>query len=323
MSRSRRLWIALLIGLLSGLGCYLRLSQRAQLAADFTFPWRAAQLLLAGENPYLTIQPSGEYPYQTYFYYPIQAALAAIPLAWLPPYLAGALFFAIGSGLLAYFISRSGWGQMPLFLSAPFFVAAAVAQWSPLLTAAALAPWLQWLLVCKPNVGAALFLYNPSRRGLATMLLFLALGFLVLPTWLFDWFEVARDLAGHPPPFLVLPFGPLLLLAALRWRRAENRLLLGLSLLPQLLFFYDQLPLWLLPRSFAGSLAYSALSWVAYFAWRWRGFDPQSGEVIAQPSAWVIALIYLPALLMSLWPESLGLRDAMGQVARRITSRRP
>jgi hypothetical protein len=192
---------------------------------------------------------------------------------------------------------------MPLFLSAPYFVAAAVAQWSPLLTAAALSPWLEWLLVCKPNIGAALYLYHPTWRGLILMAIFLVMGFAVLPTWLFDWLGVARGLEGHPPPVLILPLGLLLLLAVLRWRQPGARLLLGLSLLPQLLFFYDQLPLWLIPRTFKASLAYSVLSWVAYFTWRMQGIDPQTGEILNQPTAYILGLIFLPALAMVLWPE--------------------
>lgn len=297
-----RLLLAGLIGLVSGGLCYQNLARRGQLAADFTWPWRAANFLLEGKNPYLEIQPEGDYPFQTYFYYPLTAALAALPFAGLPAYLAGALFFGLSSALLAWALLRHGWQRLPMFLSAPYVVAAATAQWAPLIVAAGLLPALNWLLAGKPNLGLALFIYKPSKTGLALGVGFVALSLAWLPSWPWDWLAGTRQLAGHPPPFLVLPLGPLLLLAALRWRKARARLLLGLSLLPQLLFFYDQLPLWLLPRSLRASLACSGLSWLAYFAWRWQGLDPHTGEIILQPDQYILALVYLPALLMLLWP---------------------
>ncbi len=305
-----RLSLALAIGILSGVLCYLNLVRREQLAADFTWPWRAANYLLEGKNPYAEIQPSGEYPFQTYFYYPLTAAQAALPFAGLPPYPAGALFFGLSSALLAYALLKDGWVRLPLFLSAPYVVAAAVAQWAPLMVAAGLLPALGWLLSCKPNLGLAMWVFKPGRASLALALGFLALSLLWLPSWPWDWLAVTRQLAGHPPPILALPLGPVLLLAALRWRRAEARLLLGLSLFPQLLFFYDQLPLWLIPRSFKAGLAFSGLSWLAYFAWRAQGVSPQSGEILVQPTQYILALVFLPALAMLLWP---GKRISFGR----------
>lgn len=306
MTRRRRLFLALLIALLSGAICYARLAWRAQMAADFTWPWRAAQLIIVRGNPYAAIQPSGEYPFQTYFYYPFPAALAALPLAWLPPYLAGALFFGVSSGLLGYAVSKEGWKWMSIFLSAPYWVALGVAQWSPLIVAATLLPWLGGLLLCKPNIGLAGFLYRPTVRSLVSMLIFGLISLLILPSWPLDWLRVTRHLEGHPPPALILPLGPLLLLSLFRWRSPNGRLLLALSIIPQLLFFYDQLLLWLIPASLAEGLVFSGLSWVAYLGWRWVGVDPQTGAVLTQPTGFVLGWIYLPALLMVMLPAGYG-----------------
>ena len=297
-----RLILACAIAILSGSLCYLRLSQKGQLAGDFTFSLRAAELLLDGKNPYLEIRPEGEYPFQTHFYYPLTAALASLPFIGLSAYLAGALFFGLSSGLLAFALLKDNAKHLPLFLSAPYFVAAATAQWSPLIVAAGLMPALSWLLSCKPNLGLAMFVFKPGRTSLALIILFLGFSLALLPSWPLDWLSLVRELAGHPPPAFVLPLGPFCLLAWLRWRRPEARLFLALSLFPQLLFFYDQLPLWLLPRSFKTSLLYAALSWLAYFAWRWQGVSPQSGEILVQPTQYILALVYLPALVILLWP---------------------
>jgi quercetin dioxygenase-like cupin family protein len=75
---------------------------------------------------------------------------------------------------------------------------------------------------------------------------------------------------------------------------------LGLSLFPQLLFFYDQLLLWMIPRSAAAGLVFSALSWAAYFGWRLSGVDAATGEILSQPARFILACVYLPALLMVL-----------------------
>lgn len=308
MALRLRFILSLLIALFSGLFCYIRLNQRRQAAADFTFPWRAAHYLLQGENPYTAIRPEGDYPYQTYFYYPLTSALAALPFAALPPYLAGAAFFGLSSGLLAFALTRYGWRYLPLFAGAPFWVALGVAQWSPLLAAAALLPGLGWLLACKPNIGLAGFIYRPDWRSVAGMLAFGLISLLVLPTWPWDWLAIVKNLEGHPPPALVLPFGPLLLLAALRVRTRSGRLILALSLFPQLLFFYDQLLLWLIPATPAAGLLYSALSWIAFFAWRFTSVDPASGQILRQPTQFILVLIYLPALAMALFRPIIGLR---------------
>jgi hypothetical protein len=313
MNQPARIILAISVGIISALAGYVNLANRGESAADFSFSWRAARLLLTGENPYQAIQPGEDYPFQTYFYYPLTSALAAVPFAPLPPYLAGAAFVGLSSTLLAYAISRDSLRRLPMLLSAPYVVAVAVAQWSPLLVAAALTPWLEWLLTCKPNVGLVGFAYKPSWRGLLAMIVFAGLALILLPSWPIEWLQVMRSLEGHPPPMLILPLGPLLLLSVLRWRKPEGRLLLVSAILPQFLFFYDQLPLWLIPRSLPASLVYTGLSWVAYFAWRSRELDQLTGEILRQPSQYILALIYLPALLLVLWPR--GEEALAGRVA--------
>jgi hypothetical protein len=145
------------------------------------------------------------------------------------------------------------------------------------------------------------------------MIVFAGLALILLPSWPIEWLQVMRSLEGHPPPMLILPLGPLLLLSVLRWRKPEGRLLLVSAILPQFLFFYDQLPLWLIPRSLPASLVYTGLSWVAYFAWRSRELDQLTGEILRQPSQYILALIYLPALLLVLWPR--GEEALAGRVA--------
>ena len=307
MSTKTRVLLIILIGCASAALSYLKLVDRGALAADFTWPWRAANFLVAGEDPYVEIQPSGEYPFQTYFRYPLTVAFIALPFAWLDPYVAGALFFGLSAALLAFAISAEGWKRMPIFLSAPFWLAGSVIQWSPLIVAAVLIPSLQWLVACKPNIGMASFLANPTKRGFAGLVIFLSISIAVRPAWPLKWILTIlhNPLDPNPylPPLFVLPLGPLLLLSARFLSDRKARLILAMSLVPQHLFFYDQLPLWLIPGCFKSGLAYSGLSWIAFLLWRFTSVDGASGAIRAMPGQHVMALIFLPALVMVLSPR--------------------
>jgi hypothetical protein len=286
----RRLAIAIAIGIAAAVLCYVRLLQHGEYAADFTLPLFGARWLLAGQNPY-----TSPYPVDSPLFYPLPAVLAALPFAPLPPELAGALFFGISSGLLAFGLTRDSWRPLLLFLSAPFLMALAWAQWPPLIMAAVLVPGLYPLAICKPNLGIPLMLTYPSRRGMAVCAGLLLLSLLILPTWPLDWLaSLGRN--RHAPPLLVLP-GPLLLLALLRWRAPEARLLLLLALAPQRLFFSDQLPLWLIPASARETLALTLVSWLGFFAW----VAIDAGMSASAP-VWVVLSVDVPALALVLLP---------------------
>ena len=271
-------------------------SHPAHLAKDFSYPWRAARALLAGQNPYEVMRAVGEYPFNSGLLYPLPAALVASPLANVRPEIAGAIFVGLSSALLAWGLLRDSPWRLPLFLSAPFVQAAILGQWSPLLTAAALMPSLQFLAAAKPTVGLAAWIYNPSRRGIIGGLILVAIAFLVLPSWLGDWLDVASGMNKYRGPATTL-LGSFLLLGLLRWRRREGRLFVAMSLIPQLPVFYDSLILWLIPSTLWRSVAFSAVSWVGYLAWYPHHTSPAQNE-IAFP--WLVFTIYAPALVLLL-----------------------
>jgi hypothetical protein len=93
--------------------------------------------------------------------------------------------------------------------------------------------------------------------------------------------------------------GPLLLLALLKWRRPEARLLVALSIAPQLLLFYDQLLLWLVPKTWRESLLLTVLSWIALFIGN-KGFgaNPSTREVVSAYATPILLLLFLPSLAM-------------------------
>jgi len=95
--------------------------------------------------------------------------------------------------------------------------------------------------------------------------------------------------------------GPVLLLALLRWRRPEARLLLALAIVPQSILFYDQLLLWLVPATMRQSVLLSLLSVLALILGE-RGFPAGAGhaEVTAAYAPMIMALLFLPCLIMVL-----------------------
>src|SRR5215208_2674097 len=141
-------------------------SHPQHLAKDFSYPWRAARILLQGHDPYQVMQPTGPYPFIVGLFYPLPAAILVLPVAPLRPEIAGAIFIGLSSALLGWGVLRDCPHRLPLFLSAPFIQAAILGQWSPILTAAALMPSLQFVAAAKPTVGLAAWLYRPSWRGI-------------------------------------------------------------------------------------------------------------------------------------------------------------
>jgi hypothetical protein len=107
-----------------------------------------------------------------------------------------------------------------------------------------------------------------------------------------------RLMSAHPAP-ITLPGGIAALLALLRWRRFEARLFLTMACVPQLMYFADQLPLWLVPKTRRESIFLSASSLVA-----WASALIITIRTGRQPafdsSPYVLLGVYLPALVMVL-----------------------
>lgn len=299
-ARRPRLLAALIVAAVAGTFCGLALA-RPNAAPDFLVFWHHARTLLEGRSPYLepfVIGPGRVAP----FMYPLPAAMLVAPFAWLPMPVGGGLFFAMSSGLLAYALLGRGYGGLLAFASGPFILAATMGQWSPLLTAAVLLPWLGALAFIKPNLGVAAFAYRPSPTTIAGGILLLAASLVLVPRWPLEWLRVVRANAGiyHAP--VAATAGFLLPLALLRWRRPEARLLLAMACLPQLLFFYDQLLLWLIPRTWKEFAFLSGTSLIAWLAWLGElrpGVGANQFIVAAEP--YVMYGIYLPALLIVLF----------------------
>ncbi|HEY9505010.1 MAG TPA: hypothetical protein VIQ27_03480 [Gemmatimonadales bacterium] len=296
----RRLALALLAGVIAGVVCWLAYLLPPPSTSDFEPVWSGARALISGRDPYAVVPTGGtRYP----LYYPLPAVILGLPFGALPFPAARVLWAGLSGAVFLLAALRYRRGMLTALLSANLLNALVQGQWSPLLTAAAVFPALSWVWAAKPSIGAALFAAYPSRRALLGGLLMLAVSLAVFPSWPFRWIEALRE-TNHVAP-VMRPGGILLLLALLRWRQAEGRLLAGLACVPQTIGLYETLPLFLIPRTRWQGYALAGLSFAAAFGQalvvpRIPGTSWEAINTARWP--FIFFFLYLPALLILFLP---------------------
>ena len=284
--------------------------------ADFAQFHYHARAWLAGKDPY-----SGGFPIMRAtrvvpepLFYPFPTLLAVAPFAMLPLRLAGAAFMGVSSAVLAYGVIRRAPHQLPMFLGAGYIVSLGLGQWTPLVSATFIVPGLAWLAVLKPNVGLAVTAAKPTWAGILGGGALLVGTLALQPNWPVEWIRNLHAMPAHPAPILV-PSGFVLLLALVRWRRPEARLVAAIALVPQLMYFCDQLPLWLVPHTRRESMLLSATSVIAWVSA--MILAARQGRQPAFNSDWFVLLgVYLPAMVMVLRRQNEGWLPAA--IERRI-----
>lgn len=298
----QRCVVAAAIGLAAGIFTYLHLAlvDPISFGYDFTFPWRAARALLAHRDPYTTIVPVGQFPFDNYFKYPLPAAILALPVAWMSGAAAAAVFGGASAALLAWGLTKDGWHRLWILVSAPFAITLESGQWSTLLMAGALVAPISWVAVCKPTVGLAVFAYRPNWWAVLGSMILLLASFVILPSWLGGWMSSVRADPAHKYITLVsVTGGPLVLLALLRWRRPEARYLLALAIVPQILTFYTAFLPMLVAETKRESQTMAILGSAAWLGWTWQlgnGSEEKYAPVLA--GYWILGLLCVPALIM-------------------------
>jgi hypothetical protein len=283
LAMRKRITVSAVVGLASGMFCWLLLKHLHQNAGDFRWALHLAERLVARQNPYDT--PLEQYP--------LLAAFPALPLLRMTPEVAAGMFYGISSAVLAFGLTREGYGRLRVFLAFPYWAGLLTAQWTAIITASAFFPMLLPATMMKPQIGLPVFLTRLSRRGLLACIFVAALSFAVLPQWPLLWLRQTHYYQ-YFIPLLVFP-GPLLLLALLRYRERDAWLLLLASLMPQR-WFFDSFTLWLIPKSRRELLLTAVVSWGAGIC-RWY-YQPAN---FTQVGRLAVVFLYLPMLAIILF----------------------
>lgn len=302
-SHPPKLWVRLLVSVVIALfaasACYFKMMAWGN-ADDFRYYWLAARALTEGHSPYAVVQAGGIHQLAAGFLYPLPAAILIVPFVYLTPIHGATAFVAVSSGLLAWGLSKDGFQRFPVFGTMPFLWAVTSGQFSPLIMAAALIPMLGFVLPAKPNLGLASFAAYANRRALLGCMLILIFSLLLQPSWPNEWLhELKGRTPGNygSPMFLVGGFA--MLAALLRWRRSDARLLVAMSILPQSLLFYDQLPLWLIPETRTESAVLGLTSYVGWFLAS-QFIHGSTSDVSKVYGPAILLTIYFPCLVMIL-----------------------
>ena len=268
--------------------------------ADFDYFWTAGRAVVTGADPYAAVREEvREGRLRWPLYYPATAAVIVAPFGALPRRLAVSLFTAFGMGLLAWSLERGPPWRRWMVLSVPALENVLLGQWSPWLTAAVGLPWLGAVWSAKPSIGLALFAGWPSRWALYGGLLVLALSLGLRPSWPADWITAVRSTPQYLAP-VQRPGGILLLLAFLRWRRPEARMLGTLALVPHTVGLYESLPLLLVPQTRGRFAVLMGLQYVAAVV-SYLVLSPGNlGGMMDTGWVYLLILVYLPCLWMVL-----------------------
>jgi hypothetical protein len=303
-----RWFLPLIVGVLTFSLVWVGQEERVYTDFDYLYAggWAVWHGVWHGENPYAHIQQQIEAgQLRNLYFYPGTAAVLMAPFGALPRRLAISLFTATGFALLT--LSVIPWRRWIVF-SPPAFQAMLYGHWSPWLVAGAGLPWIGLVWAAKPNIGLALFSGWPSRSALYGGLAVVVLSFLVIPTWPADWLKALQATTHYLAP-IQRPGGFVLLLAWLRWREPEARLLGALAVIPHSAIPYELLPLLLIPQTRRRFLVLMGLTYLAVGWVEWGiNYDtiwPRAGaEMVRQVQdirwPWFLSLVYLPCLWMVL-----------------------
>jgi hypothetical protein len=297
--RLRPLFLVLALGFVLGfrLLLYVWIPDRS---SDFDLLYNAAVHLIRGEDAYPVASQ--------WFTYPLPAVLLAVPFTAIPLGAARLIFDVLVGWAFVFALWRyRGTFALLAVLSGAYLFAMLNGQTTPLMVAASLVPALGFLLAVKPNTSASLWIARPSRMAVLGVSAFLVLSLVILPSWPRDWWmALLQDNTDLVPPVL-RPFGLVLLLAALRWRSPEGRLLLAIAFIPQNTLPHELVSLALIPANLVEMGIYVAGSWIAVAVAADRMPLHSIAEWTAASWPATLGAVYLPMLYLVLRPAlSLG-----------------
>jgi hypothetical protein len=295
--------VAVAAGVLSAT---LAIREPRRVAGDVDQLWVAANAWLRGDDPYRAVPAAGwHWP----LYYPMPAVALYAPLAPLERKTARVVFESLAAGAMAYAVTGVAWWPLLLVVSGGFLATVAVGQMGTLLVAAALLPFLAALLAVKPSIGLALATVRPDRKLVLAAIVLLVGTLALMPTWPLRWLDAVRH-APHLVAPLLRPGGAVVALAALRWRRAEARLLFVLACVPHTTLPHETLPLCLIAESPGQLAALAASTGAAWLGVHFVAAGAPFDEYLVRAWPWILAFAYLPALWLVLRRPNIPARPA-------------
>ncbi len=231
--------------------------------------------------------------------YPFTAYLVFIPFAWITNEIAIGIFMGLGCGILAWLIFRSNnYWYLLLFLSWPFVYNLLISQFAVYAIYMFFSASFLPILLIKPQLAFPFALtQRPNRLGLILTALLLLISLIIYPSWPFEAMESLhmQNYTGFQPLFL-LPFGPLILLALIRYRDRRAWMLVLMALLPQRMA-YDQLGVLLVAGNRKQLIFLVLCSWLTLPAGL---FINKGANLPFELKQWVLFASNLPALLVEL-----------------------
>ena len=267
---------------------------------------------MSGEDPFQAVARSPVW--NGGLLYPFTAVLPLIPFTWIPEVVLNVLWVSTSAGFLTWMIAKRGISPAMVMLISPAMIHAVnTSQWTPLLLAAALSSWGGALLACKPTTALWLFAFRPRWQHAVGAMIVLVLSLVMWPAWPVAWRAVLGKAVYTIWP-LTIPGGPLVLLALLRWRRPEARLLATMACVPHTMLIYETLPLFLIPRTWldAGVLWMGCAIAVTIHT----ALAPYqtATDWVTMSGRLIVWCVYLPALIMVL-----GRREPRSRYGRLYT----
>ena len=301
----KRIILAVGLGLVCASATYLWHARVSDHPSDFALIWWTARGWRSGLNPF---EIAGPEPWRLFHFeyrmlYPLPAVLVGLPFSYLPLWLAETVFIGFSMAWLTWALTRNRLfpPQLWLFASTAMLSLVQTVQWSAFATAAALTPSMGWLLAVKPQTALPLLLAYPSRKAIVGCAVVGLLSVAFWPWWLSQWFSIVLANSAHMTPPILHPGGFVLALAALRWRRPEARLLLGLSCIPHTHARYDLLQLFLIVECWEEGLSLAILTALAYvLALEWVPQGADMNTMFALNARLMTWCIYLPCLAIVL-----------------------
>lgn len=253
---------SLLIGLLVGLAAagigYLWRGNAGDLGSGLCL---ARAILGSPSDFYVHCPPAADLPQDTLF-----AGILMLPFVALPEAVTGAIWIGTTSGILAWaLIQKREYWRLLLFVTPAYWMTLWNMQSGALLCIIALYPNFLPIALVKPAQALVIGIWRFSWHRLLLSGAVLALSIIFWPSWFLDWFQQARGYQALIP-LLVVPVGPLLLLALLAWRDDRMRLLLLMSCLPQR-SMYNALLLYLLPATSWEMVIVVVSAWIGVAIW--------------------------------------------------------